>query len=120
MSADILVPMVATADIGEVVARALRSPAPVSEAVDLIGPACTERKVAGMLGTALGRNLRVAAIPEEAWPQVLSDTGFPVHVAESLTELYRVDAHGLLAPRDDRSSRVSTTIDTTINRLLTA
>ncbi len=119
-SADVPVPMVSTRDIGEVAARALQSPPSASEAVDLIGPACSEREVAAMLGTALGRELHVATIPEEAWPETLSEAGFPAHVAESLSELYRADAHGLLAPRGDRSIPVPTTIDATIDRLLAA
>lgn len=119
-SADTPVPMVATSDIGQVVARTLQAPPATSESVDLIGPAYSEREVAAMLGDALGRELHVATLPEDAWPAVLRDAGFPPHVAASLAELYRADGHGLLAPRGDRGIRVTTTLDATLARLLAA
>ena len=117
-SADIPLPMVATSDIGAVAARALQAPPVASEAIDLIGPAYSEREVAALLGDALGRELHVATIPEEARLGTLIDAGFQSHVAGSLAELYRADEHGLLAPRGDRSIRVSTAIDATIARIL--
>ena len=119
-SADTPVPMVATSDIGQVAARTLQAPPATSESVDLIGPAYSEREVAAMLGDALGRELHVATLPEDAWPAVLRDAGFPPHVAASLAELYRADGHGLLAPRGDRGIRVTTTLDATLARLLAA
>ena len=119
-SADTPLPMVATHDIGAVAARSLQSPPTSSEVVDIVGPAYSEREVAAVLGDALGRELHVATIPEEAWAGALIDAGFRPHVAESLAELYRADAHGLLAPRGDRSIHVSTTVDSTIDRVLAA
>lgn len=119
-SADIPLPMVATRDIGKVAAHALQSPPPASETVDIIGPAYSEREVAAVLGAALGRELHVATIPADSWAGALIDAGFPLHVAESLAELYRADEHGLLAPRGNRSIHVSTPIASTIDRVLAA
>lgn len=119
-SADAPLPMVATRDIGEVASHALLSPPRSSEAVDIIGPAYTESEVATVLGDALGRELHVATIPEDAWAGALTDAGFRPHVAESLAELYRADEQGFLAPRGGRSIQVSTTVASTIGRVLAA
>ncbi|WP_018155494.1 NAD(P)H-binding protein [Demetria terragena] len=116
-SADVPLPMVATHDIGEAAALALQFPPASSEAVDLVGPAHTEREVAALLGDVLGRELRVATVPEEAWPGALLEAGFRPHVAESLAELYRADEKGLLAPRGDRVVHTRTAVDATIARI---
>lgn len=117
-SADVPLPMVATPDIGAVVAQALLSPPATSEVVDIIGPAYSERTVATTLGYALGRELRVDTIPEPAWAAAFADAGYRPHIAEGLAELYRADDRGLLTPRGDRSIRVTTSIDATISRML--
>ncbi|MBZ2195548.1 NAD(P)H-binding protein [Ruania sp. N2-46] len=117
-SADVPQPMVATEDLGAVAADALLSPPAASEAVDIIGPAYSERAVAVALGDALGRQLHVATLPDEAWAGALEDAGFRPHIATSVAELYRADEQGLLAPRGDRSIHVHTSFDVTLDRLL--
>lgn len=117
-SADAPLPMVSTADLGVLVAETFHSPPAVSESIDVVGPAYSERRVAELLGEALGRELDVATVPEEAWAGALSEAGFRPHIAESLAELYRADEHGLLAPRGDRKVHVNTPVDVTIERLL--
>ncbi len=117
-SADVPLPMVATRDLGAVAAAELLAPAASSEAVDVIGPAYTEREVAEVLGRALGRDLDVQPVPAEEWAGALMDAGFRPHVAASLAELYRADETGMLRPRGDRSVRVSTGIESTIERML--
>lgn len=119
-SADVPLPMVATADLGAVAAQALQSPPDVSEDVDVIGPSYSERAVAALLGEALGRELQVATLPERARVSALVEAGFRPHIAESLAELYRADEQGLLAPRGDRMVRVHTPVETTIRRVLAA
>jgi uncharacterized protein YbjT (DUF2867 family) len=110
--------MVATSDLGATAARALLSPDAASTSVDVRGPAYSEREVAGVLGAALGRELEVVVLPEDAWAPAFMDAGFRPHVAESLAELYRADGRGLLAPRGDRAVDVGTPIETTIAGLL--
>lgn len=117
-SADVPLPMVATADLGAVAAEALQSPPAASECVDVVGPAYSERAVAALLGDALGQELHVTTVPEEGWTSALIEAGFRPHIAETLAELYRADGHGLLAPRGDRRVRVHTPVETTIQRLL--
>ncbi|GAA4926474.1 NmrA family NAD(P)-binding protein [Nesterenkonia rhizosphaerae] len=119
-SADVPLPMVATADIGEAASRALQSPPERSETLDLIGPEYSERDVAIALGSALGRELQVVTIPEEAWGPTLINSGLPPHIAESLAELHRADEQGLLAPRGNRRIDVSTPVETTIAHVLSA
>lgn len=117
-SAEVPVPMVATRDLGAAVAGALLHPPEMSETVDVIGPARTEREVAEVLGRGLGRELTVELVPEPAWEGALTEAGFRPHVAGSLAELYRADAAGLLAPRGDRSVTADTSIEETIAGLL--
>ena len=119
-SADVPIPMVATADLGAVAASILQSPPSRSEAIDVLGPAYSERAVAAVLGRALGRELTIELIPEEAWADVLTEAGFRSHIAASLAELYRADQQGLLAPRGDRRVSGHASIDVTIDRLLRA
>ncbi|TDE89498.1 NAD-dependent epimerase/dehydratase family protein [Occultella glacieicola] len=119
-SADAPRPMVATRDLGHLAADALLAPPTVSEAVDVIGPAYSERAVAVALGDALGRQLQVATLPDEAWAGALADAGMREHIATSVAELYRADEQGLLAPRGDRSVRVHTSVGGTLDRLLDA
>lgn len=117
-SADAPLPMVATADLGVLAAEMLQSPPAVSESIDVVGPAYSERTIAELLGKGLGRELQVATVPDEAWAGALSEAGFRPHIAESLAELHRADEHGLLAPRGDRSVRTHTPIETTIEHVL--
>ena len=119
-SADVPLPMGATRDLGATAARALLSPDATSTTIDVLGPAYSEREVAGVLGAALERELEVVVMPEDAWAPALIDAGFRPHVAESLAELYRADERGLLAPRGDRAVRVDTPIEATIAGLTAA
>lgn len=116
-TADKPLPMVATMDIGAAVARSLIDPPTNSEVIDILGPAHSEREVASLLSDKLGRDLEVAALPEEAWLPALADAGFRTHIARSLAELYRADEAGLLAPRGDRVITGTTRLEITIDHL---
>ena len=119
-SADVPRAMTATSDLGRLVAEALLAPASRSEAVDVLGPAATEREVAAALGEAIGCLLEVVVVPEEAWAGTLVEAGLPPHVAEQLAELYRADDAGLRDPRGARVERVTTPLTETLTRLLAA
>lgn len=110
--------MVATPDLGAVAARALLAPPRSSESVDVVGPTYSERVVAAMLGATLGRDLHVALIPQPGGVDALVAAGFQPHVAESLAELYGADERGLLAPRGNRSARVDTGLESTLEKVL--
>lgn len=117
-SADVPRPMVATRDVGEVAAEALLHPPASSEAVDLEGPAYSERDVARALGAALGRPLQVVEIPQAGWVDALVEAGFSRHIAEVLSGLYDADERGVLRPRGDRRVRCSTPIDVTLHDMV--
>lgn len=119
-SADVGVPMVATRDLGATAAAALLSPDAASASIDVRGPVYSEREVAAVLGAALGRELEVVVLPEDAWAPALVDAGFRPHAAEGIAELYRADGRGLLAPRGDRAIDVTTPIEDTIAGLIAA
>jgi uncharacterized protein YbjT (DUF2867 family) len=119
-SADVPHPQVATRDVGVVAAQALLAPPARSETVDVLGPAVTEREVADVLGSALGRTLEVVVVPEAEWPGALQEAGLPAHAAEAVAELYRADDAGLLAPRGDRVARGTTALADTVARLVAA
>ncbi|GIG37525.1 NmrA family NAD(P)-binding protein [Cellulomonas pakistanensis] len=101
-SADHARPQVATRDVGAVAARALLAPPARSEAVDVLGPAISEREVAEVLTRALRRPVQPVVVAEAAWVPALADAGLPPAAAELVAELYRADERGLLAPRGDR------------------
>lgn len=119
-SADVPLPVTATADLGVIAAEALQSPPATSETVDVLGPVYTEREIAARLGEALGSDLHVETIPEVAWAAALTEAGFRQPIAESLAEMYRADEHGLLAPRGDRLIRTQTPIEATIAKTFAA
>lgn len=120
-SADVAKPMVATRDIGAVVAEVLASRPVADEVVDLLGPPYTEREVAELLGRELGRPLEVVVVPGAGWRAALVDSGLPPHVAEVLLGLYDADDHGgLLVPRGDRVVRCPTDLATTIRAVVAA
>jgi uncharacterized protein YbjT (DUF2867 family) len=119
-SADSPHPLVATRDVGAVVARALLDPPDRSQVLDVLGPVATEREVAAVLAAALGRDLDVVTVPEPAWADALVDAGLPRHAAEAVAELYRADDRGLLAPRGDRVEHGTTPLAETVARLVAA
>jgi uncharacterized protein YbjT (DUF2867 family) len=117
-SADTPHPLVATRDVGAVVARALLDPPGRDQVLDVLGPVATEREVAAVLAAALRRELEVVTVPEPAWADALVDAGLPRHAAEAVAELYRADDRGLLAPRGDRVEHGTTPLADTVARLV--
>jgi uncharacterized protein YbjT (DUF2867 family) len=119
-SADVPIPMVATADVGAIAARSLQRRPMRSEVVDVLGPSYTERQVAQQLGRMLGRPLEVVTIPREGWHDTLVGSGLSPELAAVLVELYDADERGLLAPRGDRRERGTTPLEETLAGLVHA
>jgi uncharacterized protein YbjT (DUF2867 family) len=117
-SADYAFPMIATKDIGALVARTLMFPPAKSEVVDLLGPAYSTRQVAEKLGEALGKTLRVVDIPPAGWVQALTQSGMPHSLAEIFAEMYAGFASGAIRPTGDRIVQGSTTIDEVIKSIV--
>lgn len=92
------IPMVATADIGAVAARALRDPAPAGHVrtIALVGPADhTPEEVAEAVSEQLGRPVALQAVPLEAIPATITGMGASAHVGA----LYQEMVAGLNAGR---------------------
>jgi uncharacterized protein YbjT (DUF2867 family) len=102
-SADYPVPMIATKDIGALVAESLLLKPSKSEVVDLHGPAYTIRQSAQLLGKALGKELKVVDIPAAGHVDALKKAGFPENIAKSFAEMYAGFAAGRMKPCGDRS-----------------
>lgn len=119
-SADVPTPMIATRDIGTVVAQSLLAPPPAGEIIDLDGPAYTERRIAEELAAVLGRPLRVVTIPQPGWVDAMVDAGLPRAFAEELTGLHDAEQRGILQARGDRRYQGTTEIDDTLRHVLRA
>jgi uncharacterized protein YbjT (DUF2867 family) len=117
-SADEPVSMVATRDIGRLVAASLANPPSASEVVDILGPETTSRQIAAKLGAALGKPVQVVDIPPEGWMDALARAGLSRHFAELLAEMYAAVASGAVVPRGDRLVQATTEIDETIAALV--
>jgi uncharacterized protein YbjT (DUF2867 family) len=69
-------PMIATEDIGEEVAKLLTSDWTGRRVIEL-GSMVSPDELAAQLGEALGRKVKAAAIPREAWAEALENVGLP-------------------------------------------
>jgi uncharacterized protein YbjT (DUF2867 family) len=114
------VPMVATRDVGELVALSLLAPPQADEVVDLDGPAYSERQVAELLGAALGRHLEVVVVPRDDRVPTLTASGVPEPFAHELVALADAGAQGLLRPRGDRVHRCTTPLEVTLRHVVAA
>jgi uncharacterized protein YbjT (DUF2867 family) len=112
------VPMIATRDIGEQVARELREPPPRHVVVDLWGPAYTATQIAQVLGKLLGRPVQATPIPPEAQVQALVQAGFPRPIAEIFAEMYDCFRQGLARPAGDRHVVGKTTLEEVLRPLV--
>jgi uncharacterized protein YbjT (DUF2867 family) len=117
-TADLSFPTVATRDIGRLAARLLSEPAAGSETLDLLGPSYSIRDMAGALGRALGKALRVVDIPAAAHVQTLTKAGLPEPFAVALAEMFASFASGRLSLRGDRVERGTTELDEVLGQAL--
>jgi uncharacterized protein YbjT (DUF2867 family) len=106
--------MVATQDIGELVAHTLLAPPTASEVVDLVGPSYSIRQVAEKLGAALNKPLHVVDVPQADWVKTLMQSGMPQPLAELFAEMYQGFSSGAIRPKGDRVVYGQTPIDDVI------
>ncbi len=119
-SADVPEPMIATRDVGKAAAEALLSRPSESASIDLIGPAHTERDVAGRLAAILQKPIEVVTIPRDGWVDAMVEADVPAPFARELAELYAAGEDGLLQPRGDRRQTHGTPIEETLGRVVGA
>jgi uncharacterized protein YbjT (DUF2867 family) len=113
-------PMVATKDIGHLVAEILEKGAQKHEVIDIIGPAYSQRQVVDKLQAALEKKLQVVDVPPQDWTEALVKGGLPKPFAEAFAEMYGAFAKGLIAPKGDRLVQGKTTLDEVLRGLLSA
>lgn len=99
---DTPLPLVATRDVGRIVATELSAPHPRSDVVDVFGPPCTAIEIAALLGRALEIPVRVAPIAPDARVATLMRSGLPEPLAEIVAELFESIASGRVTPQGDR------------------
>jgi uncharacterized protein YbjT (DUF2867 family) len=115
-SQDMPMPMIATQDIGALVADALMA-GPKNEVVDLHGPSYTVKQLAEKVGKALNKTLPIVDIPPAGWLDALLKGGVPKPWAEVYVEMYHGLLSGKVKPRGDRAVTGKTEIDTVIKTL---
>lgn len=113
-SADYALPLIATKDIGELVAKSLLQPAAKSEIIDLHGPAYSVRDQASKLGAAIGKELKIVDVPAAEVKDAYLKAGMPEHAAASFAEMLKFFASGVAKPVGDRFVQGSTTLDEVI------
>jgi uncharacterized protein YbjT (DUF2867 family) len=87
---DRAIPMVSTADVGRVAAEAMLDTGTGTRAIELAGPRpCSPNDAAAAFTKALGRPVKAVAVPEAAWPGVLTQAGFSPRTITSWVELFR-------------------------------
>jgi uncharacterized protein YbjT (DUF2867 family) len=117
-SPELEIPMIATRDIGRIAARCLLEPPAQSEVIDLVGPLYSARRVAALLGTALGKQLRVVDVPAAAQTAMMIQAGVPEPFARALAELNACMASGRVIPRGDRMLAGTTSLEELLPELL--
>jgi len=109
--------MVATRDVGRLVADCLLSPPDRSENVDIQGPHYTMNQVAQALGSALDQTVQVVEIPPPGRIEALTQAGMSAPVAEAFSEMYGAFATGSFRPAGDRLVVGTTPIEQVISAL---
>jgi len=115
-SQDISMPMVATKDIGQLVAESLMV-GPKVENIDLTGPSYTVKQLAEKVSKALNKTIPIVDIPQAGWLDALINAGVPKPWAEQYVEMYQGMLSGKVAPRGDRTVVGKTEIDSVIDSL---
>lgn len=111
-------PTVATRDVARAAARCLLEPPARSEAVGLAGPAYSVDEMAALLGTAIGRTLRVVAIPREAHVETLVANGLSRELALALAEMQACVESGRVPFHADRWVECETRLEQVIDELV--
>lgn len=115
--ADYAFPMIATKDIGRLVAESLLKKPAQSEIVDLHGPSYSTRQAAELLGQALGKPLKIVDVPAAGRVDALKQAGFNDDIARTFAEMYEGFEKGIIRPKGDRLVQGKTELKETIAAL---
>jgi len=116
-SQDIAMPMIATRDIGKLVAESLIAGAK-TEIIDLTGPSYTVKQLAEKVGNALKKSIQIVDIPQAGWLDALVNAGVPKPWAEQYVEMYQGLLSGKVTLKGDRTVVGKTEIDSVIEGLV--
>jgi uncharacterized protein YbjT (DUF2867 family) len=116
-SQDIVMPMIATRDIGELVAECLIA-GPKTEIVDLTGPGYSVKQLSEKISNALKKPIKIVDIPQAGWLEALTGAGVPKPWAEQYVEMYQGMLSGKVTPKGDRTVVGKTQIDSVITSLV--
>ncbi|MEO1599890.1 MAG: NmrA family NAD(P)-binding protein [Pseudomonadota bacterium] len=109
---DLKIDMVATRDIGRTIADALLDPPAVAHRViELKGTQqYSAEDIAAELSASLGRRIAAVLVPQEAWIEVLKDSGLSQQSAETMAEMHENINNGRIAFLDPNARRASVTL----------
>jgi len=114
------IPMVASRDIGQAIARALLDGPRGTRIVELGGPAeVSPAEVATTLSKILGREVTVAEVPLEAAVPTFTSFGFSASVAEGFREMFQAIESGKVSWEGGSAEAVrgSTSLETALRAL---
>jgi uncharacterized protein YbjT (DUF2867 family) len=101
------IPMIDTADIGEVAARCLTGTGQEGKTYDLTGPAAlSHAEAAAVLSKVLGRTITYVAVPSAAAAQAMRAHGMPDWLVEGLSTLFEIYASGAAAEVSPEAERI--------------
>jgi uncharacterized protein YbjT (DUF2867 family) len=113
------IPMVSTADIGKVVARALLDGPRGVRVIELAGPAdASANDIAAIFSRILGKPVKVAEAPLDAVVPAFTSLGMSGNIAGLFREMYEAAAHGKFVPEAGELVRGTTPFETTLRALL--
>lgn len=115
---DYALPLIATKDIGALVAKSLLHPAGKSEVIDIHGPAYSVRDQAKKLGAALGKELKIVDVPPAEHEGAYLKAGMPPHAAAAFAEMIKFFGSGVAKPVGDRMVQGTTTLDEVIQSVV--
>lgn len=108
-------PMVATADIGQVCADVLMQEWQGTQIWELHGPqAVSPNHIAASFGKALKRDVQAVVIPESEWPSTLSQMGNSPAAVGSYSEMIRAFNNGTMVFEEHGTKKIQG--KTTINK----
>jgi uncharacterized protein YbjT (DUF2867 family) len=119
-SADYPMPMLASRDIGLLVAHELLFASPKSDIVDVVGPLYTLRQASEILGPALGKKLQVVDVPPANQVAEMTKAGMTKEMSEAFAEMNAGFASGAIQPHGDRMKTGRTPLEVTIKSIASA